>query len=70
MAEFDRLAAQVEPEIERDYLEHGMMKNKWEFDMSYLREKFEGDAWNETCVLHICQMLHLTEEERAEYFGA
>ena len=69
MAEFDRLAAQVEPEIERDYLTHGMQKSKWEFDLSYLKEKFADDSWNRHCVNQICQWLQLTDEERAEYFG-
>ena len=69
MAEFDRLAAEVEPEIERDYLSHGMQKSKWEFDLSYLKEKFADDSWNRHCVNQICQWLQLTDEERAEYFG-
>ncbi len=69
MAEFDRLAAQVEPEIERDYTTHGLQKSKWEFDLSYLHEKFVDDSWNRHCVDQICYMLHLTDEERAEYFG-
>jgi len=70
LAEIDRLAAQVEPEVERDYLEHGLQLSKWNFDMDYLRDKFADDAWNLNCVAQICQMLHLSAEERAEYFGA
>lgn len=70
LAEIDRLAAQVEPEVERDYAERNMGVSKWNFDMEYLREKFANDAWNINCVNQICRMLHLSAEERAEYFGA
>ncbi len=68
-AEIHRLAAIVEPEIERDYLSHGLQVRKWENDMKFLLGKFDNDAWNKTCVNQICRMLKLTEEERAEYFG-
>ena len=70
MAEIDRLAAQVEPEVARDYAERNMGIGKWNFDMEYLRDKFANDAWNKNCVDQICYMLHLSAEERAEYFGA
>ena len=68
-AEFDRLAAIVEPEVERDYAERGMKIDKWYFDLDYLHEKFENDFWNKNCVSQICHFLQLTPEERAQYFG-
>ena len=68
-AEFDRLAAIVEPEVERDYAERGMKIDKWYFDLDYLHEKFENDFWNKNCVSQICYFLQLTPEERAQYFG-
>ena len=68
-AEFERLAALVEPEIERDYTSHRLPLSKWHYDMDYLRGEFADDAWNRTCIQHICQLLQLTDEERAEYFG-
>ncbi len=68
-AEFERLAAQIEPEVERDYTSHRLPLSKWNYDMNYLRGEFADGAWNRTCIQHICQMLQLTAEQRAEYFG-
>lgn len=70
MAEIERLAAQVEPEVARDYADHGMFYDKWTFDMDYMCDKFQDDAWNKNCIEQICSMLHLTEQERETYFGA
>ncbi len=67
--EFDRLTAQVEPEIERDYQRFGMSKSKWESDVSLLRAKFDEDAWNKSCLQQLCWHLNLTAEERESYFG-
>ena len=54
---------------ERDYTSHRLPLSKWHYDMDYLRGEFADDAWNRTCIQHICQLLQLTDEERAEYFG-
>lgn len=68
-AEIRRLAAELEPEIGRDYALRGMFKAKWDSDVEALCGYFADGVWNRACVEHICQQLLLTDEERAAYFG-
>lgn len=69
LGEFDRLIAEIEPEIERDYRNHGLQKSKWESDVAELRAKLDDDAWNKSCLEQLCYYLNLTAEEREYYFG-
>ena len=74
LAELDRLAALVEPEIERDYAEHGMTKEKWEGDLKGFRSLFTGedpqqDDWQTACCDALTRIFRLSEEEQLRYFG-
>ena len=70
LAEIDRLAAEIEPEVERDYTTHGMYIAKWEADMKRLRSRFSEGTWHAACVNQICRLMNLNAEQREEYFGA
>ena len=67
LAEFDRLVAQVEPEVERDYQEHSLQIRDWQRHVKALRDFLSG--WRQHNINSLCRILKLSDEERAEYFG-
>lgn len=69
LAEIERLAAQIEPEVARDYARFGMSLEKWLWNIDYLKDFIVGDSWREHNIDTLCEMFGLTEEQRAEYFG-
>ena len=70
LAELDRLAALVEPEVERDYAQQGLQKAKWDYDLRTLRSLFSTGEWHKACVDALCEIFFLTPEQRTDYFGA
>jgi len=69
IAEIDRLAAILEPEVARDYANHGMTLEKWLSNIEYLKEFIIKKDWQQTAIDNLCRILFLTAEERAAYFG-
>ncbi len=69
VAEIDRLAAQIAPEVQRDYARYGMSYEAWEGTVQNLREYFYDWNWPKHNVDTLCELLELSNEQREHYFG-
>ena len=69
LAEIDRLASQIEPEVERDYARFGMSPDKWQWNVDFIRSFFKDGQWNRQAVDRLCEIFDLSSDERLEYFG-
>jgi len=69
IAEIDRLAALVRPEVERDYARHGMTLEKWEWNIQWLKDLIINNDWATLSANNLCEIFDLSDEERAHYFG-
>jgi len=67
--EIDRLAKIVAPEVERDYARYNMTLEKWEWNIQWMKDLIIKNDWAKVCENSLCDLLDLTEEERAHYFG-
>ena len=67
IAELDRLVAQVEPEVERDYLNQELDPAEWPRHVKSLRSFLTG--WREHSIDSLCRVLDLSRAERMKYFG-
>ncbi len=70
LAEIDRLAAQVEPEVERDYVRHGLDYNAWVRDVEALRSFIVDKDWRQHNIDTLCTFFKLDEQQREHYFGS
>ncbi|MBR1456692.1 MAG: CotH kinase family protein [Oscillospiraceae bacterium] len=70
LAEIDRLAAQVEPEVERDYARYALHYNDWVRHVNELRRFIGEDDWRQHNVDTLCAIFQLDEEQCEKYFGA
>lgn len=68
LAEFDRLTDQIAPEVERDYSRFGLFERRWQSSRENFHELIDGKDWAGTGILNLCELLEVTEEERALYF--
>lgn len=68
--EIQRLAAQIEPEVERDYARHGMTLEKWQWNIDYLIDFIQSSDWKQHNIDALCQIFGLTQQEREYYFGS
>ena len=69
ISEVDALAAQIRPEIERDYGRFDMGADQWEWNIDYIKALFEDDLWQESCIDALCELFGLSSEERTACFG-
>lgn len=69
LAEIDRLAAIIAPEVERDYLRFGMDEMKWQDNIGYLKDFITSVDWKQYNINSLCKLFELTDEEREYYFG-
>jgi len=69
VAEIDRLADIVRPEVERDYARFDMTLEKWEWNIQWLKDFVTRRDWAELSEENLCLLFKLSEEERAHYFG-
>ena len=69
LAEIDRLAAEIDPEVARDYEHFGMHKSGWEWNIDWLKEFITDKDWAQVCIDKLCFYLRLSDMERAKYFG-
>lgn len=69
LQEIDRLAAQLEPEVERDYARFGMSLDKWLWNVDYLRSFISDRDWRQHNIDALCEILYLDDQEREAYFG-
>lgn len=68
-AELMRLTGQIEPEVARDLEFTGNMSYaQWQANVQQLRDAITARDWRGRCIAAICELMHLTAEERAQYF--
>lgn len=67
--EIERLAAQIAPEVERDYARYGMTMEKWQWNIDYLIEFIQSSDWKQHNIDTLCGIFGLTQQEREHYFG-
>ncbi|MBO5555826.1 MAG: CotH kinase family protein [Oscillospiraceae bacterium] len=68
LAEIDRLAARIEPEVRRDRAACGISYENWAGALENLRQFPTTCKYAQVTVDTLCQDLQVTEEERALYF--
>ena len=69
LAEIDRLAAQVEPEVERDYVRYALTYYEWTRHVQQLRDFIVDNDWRQHNIDTLCTIFKLDEQQRAHYFG-
>lgn len=69
LAEMDRLAAQLDPEVDRNHRMIGGQGRNWRFNFENLRDLILSEDWQQQSIDMLCRHLSVTEEERARYFG-
>lgn len=69
LEEIERLATEVEPEVERDRKNTPQTYRSWKSYIQALKADFTEKDWNQKNIKAICKYLNLTKEERAYYFG-
>lgn len=69
LAEIDRLADEIRPEVARDYARFGMTADKWEWNIEWIKDFINYYDWAELSEHNLCQLFKLSDEERAHYFG-
>ena len=69
LQEIDRLAGQIRPEVERDYIRNGMSLDKWEWNIEYLKSFVSDGDWYQHNIDSLCELFDLTDEQQAHYFG-
>ena len=65
----DRLAEQLDPEVDRNHLMIGGLGRHWRYNFDSLRELIVSEDWQQKSIDMLCLHLSVTEEERALYFG-
>ena len=69
LAEIDRLAKQLEPEVARNHAMINAELGAWSWNLNYLRELVTVEDWQQSCLDALCDRLSVSAEERALYFG-
>jgi hypothetical protein len=69
LAEIDRMADEIRPEIERDYKRAGSSVKSWENAMEELRYMIYDRDWRQLNIDGICQAFDLDDDAREKYFG-
>ena len=70
LEEIERLAKEVEPEVERDRKNTPQTYRSWKSYIQILKDNFTEKGWNQKNIKAICKYLNLTKEEKEYYFGA
>jgi len=65
----DTLCREVESEVERDGTFSYMTPETWKRHVAELEAGFDTYGWDETALDSLCEILSVTPEERAMYFG-
>ena len=69
LAEIDRLAEQVAPEVERDYVRYALTYNDWTRHVQQLKSFIQDNDWRQHNIDTLCRIFKLDQEQRAHYFG-
>lgn len=65
----DELCSDISGEVERDKQFSGMSVNTWTAHIDSWKDMITGCGWDSLALENLCRILHVTAEERAEYFG-
>ena len=68
LEELNRLSAEIDPEVARDFEKLGGEKPNWDWNIDWLRDEIELGDWNKACVTNFCYLTNLSARERAKYF--
>ena len=66
LAEIDKLTAEIEPEVARDYGRFGLDTSKWVSSVATLRGLITKWHWQQSCIDAICGSFG---RDSAEYFN-
>ena len=66
LAEIDRLTAEIEPEVARDYARFGLSTNSWKNSVATLRALITDWHWQQSCIKAICDNFG---SDSADYFN-
>ena len=69
VAEIERLSAEIDAEVYRDYAKYGMHYSEWRRTVDGLKEFFTIWKWPRHNVNMLCEFLDLSNEQREHYFG-
>ena len=69
LAEIDRMAEEIRPELARDLARFGRDLSGWEWNLRQLRELIAQGDWRQQNVDALCRSFELSDAERARYFG-
>ena len=69
LAEIDRLANQIDPEVARDQAIFNRSYASWVSNVDSLRTFITGNNWARFNVDSLCRELHLSDTVREKYFG-
>ena len=69
LEEIDRLASEIEPEVNRDLSRSRRSYKDWEAAVNSLRSFITENNWTQHNIDAICHELHLTEDVRNRYFA-
>ena len=67
--EIERLATELDPEVERDREKTPQSYKSWISYIQILKDTFANNQWNRKNVKAICRNLGLSQEQREQYFG-
>lgn len=67
LAEIDRLYAQIESELPRDFRRWSRSRDSFDFEFNYFRN-FIQDGYAQHAIDTVCELLNVTDSERAQYF--
>lgn len=69
LAEIDRLQALIEDEVPRDRERWGLSTESWYVWVDRLRSFITDNDWDQHNIDQLCRLLHVSAQEREEYFG-
>ena len=69
MAELERMAGEIAPEVARDHERYGRTVEEWKWNLEYIRELVEDGNWRQCNIDAICDVFELSAGEREAYFG-
>ncbi len=70
LAEIDRLADEISPDVARDFAMTKRSFRQWENNVEGLRSFITDNSWAQHSIEAICKELRLSAEERTRYFGS
>ena len=70
LAEIDRLAEEIAPEVARNLKPENRSYDSWEKSIRALRSFITENNWKQHNIDAICSQLRVTEAEREKYFGS